>query len=911
MSDKKTQNKTGAKSAAKTGARSAGGAKPARSAAPVKNSPKGNKAASGEAVSLFASEEAALRTKKSVADASRPVHQIAPFLFIVCAVIFVIFLVSGESGILGSSVSKTLFWLFGYAAWAVPVIICIYGITWRRSVETGTRVDRLVFSVVCLLFLCSLLGTVFNKELVETVINASAGGTLKAVLSSDIYRAGGHVGGFLSAVLLLSIGFTATVVVSASFLALTAIFTLGITPKTIIIFIRYRRRIAAEKRREREERLLAAQAAKNAVFEGYGYDPARDNVRLGENIGAMTAKKTESEKEETLLPQSEEKRCVPLGIDNIVSDADAALKTPSGVNTKTGASLPLTPVASDGGEEDTLPILSEIFKEKREAPKAITDLGLNDEHTASDNQATLDVCISKTGDSSPSPASAVKPKADKPKPRYIFPPVSILNEPEPVKAFDIRRELEENALKLVQTLSSFRVKTKITDVVCGPTITRYEIAPEAGTSVRSIINHMDDIALSFATRGVRIEAPIQGKAAVGIEVPNKIVAIVTLRELIDSPYFFTGEKLTVCLGKDVAGAPIYMNLAKMPHLLIAGATGMGKSVCINSIIISLLYKASPEDVKLILIDPKKVEFTSYEHLPHLLVPVVTDTHKAAGALGWAVGEMERRFERLKEVGERNIDGYHRKMKTDPTLESMPLIVIIIDELASLMLDTKDTVETSINKLTAKARAAGMHLIVGTQRPSVDVVTGLIKANIPSRIAFTVASQVDSKTIIDTAGADKLIGRGDMLYAPVGLLSPLRVQGAFVSTPEVDAVVNFVCEAAGNAEFDERVIEGIDKEAARCAQNKRGGGSDTFDDDESGDMNSLDPKFRQALDIAVSANKISTSLLQRNLQVGYGRAAKMIDAMERRGFVGPPDGTKPRDVLISREKYMELVANGEI
>jgi S-DNA-T family DNA segregation ATPase FtsK/SpoIIIE len=365
------------------------------------------------------------------------------------------------------------------------------------------------------------------------------------------------------------------------------------------------------------------------------------------------------------------------------------------------------------------------------------------------------------------------------------------------------------------------------------------------------------------------------------------------------------SRLTVGLGVDVGGSPVFCELSKMPHLLIAGATGMGKSVCINSILVSLLYKASPDEVKLMLVDPKKVELNTYNGIPHLLVPVVTDPKKAAGALNWAVNEMERRFTEIEEVGARDIAGYNELTKNDPEKEHMPFIVIIIDELADLMMTAPDAVEESICRLAQKARAAGMHLVIGTQRPSVDVITGLIKANIPSRIAFTVASQVDSKTIIDIGGAEKLIGRGDMLYAPVMFMKPLRVQGSFVSTAEVESVIEFIVKNAGESEYDDEVIESREREAQRCTQGKH----DRGDDDDSPD-DEFDPKFRDALRVAVESGKISTSLLQRHLSIGYGRAAKIVDRMERLGYVSAPDGTKPREVLLTKQQFMEIVVRGD-
>ena len=490
-------------------------------------------------------------------------------------------------------------------------------------------------------------------------------------------------------------------------------------------------------------------------------------------------------------------------------------------------------------------------------------------------------------------------------PKYIFPPVTLLKKDTSAQSEDVADELETNAAKLVDILRSFNVKTKIVNVSRGPTITRYELQPEAGTRVRSVANLVDDIALGLAADGVRIEAPIPGKSAIGIEVPNRSVSTVYIRDLIESEAFRSAKsRLTTCLGMDVAGAPIFLDAAKMPHLLICGATGMGKSVCINALIVSMLYKATPDEVKLILIDPKKVELNIYSGIPHLLVPVVSDPKKAAGALHWAVTEMERRFELIEDVGMRDIKGYNEITKNDPDREYLPQIVIIIDELADLMMTAPDDVEESICRLAQKARAAGMHLIIGTQRPSVDVITGLIKANIPSRIAFRVSSQMDSRVVLDAVGAEKLIGRGDMLYAPVGAPKPQRVQGSFVSEEEIDAIISFIKKNAGHAAYSDDVMESIEKEAAMCGQKK--GRAPAEGDDFDGDGTPDDPMLKNAVELAVESGKISTSLIQRRLSLGYGRAAKLIDRMEQLGYVSAPDGQMPRDVLITKEQFMEMV-----
>ncbi len=516
----------------------------------------------------------------------------------------------------------------------------------------------------------------------------------------------------------------------------------------------------------------------------------------------------------------------------------------------------------------------------------------------------------------PPPMAAVPAFEEEPEPEvpsYIFPPLELLKS-EPAKTENGKAsELQLNAEKLVETLRSFNVRAHVVDVASGPTVTRYEIGLEAGTRVRQIMNLVDDISYALATNGVRIEGVIPGKSAIGIEVPNRTAETVYLRTLLENPKFTDAKsKLTAALGRSVSGDPVYLDIAKMPHLMIAGTTGSGKSVCINTMLISLLYKSTPEEVKLVLIDPKKVELNVYNGIPHLLVPVVFDPKKAAGALHWCVTEMERRFDLIESMNVRNIAGYNEAIAGDPTKEKLPQIVIVIDELADLMMTAANEVETSICRIAQKARAAGMHLIIGTQRPSVDVITGLIKANVPSRIAFTVMSQVDSRTIIDAAGAEKLIGRGDMLYAPVGCTKPMRAQGAFVSDAELESVIDFIKEHStqeeNHVENTRAIMERIEKEAALCG--KKGKAREEAMDDLGDGEEEEDPKLKSAIQLAVESGKISTSLIQRKLSLGYGRAAKLIDVMERRGIVAPPEGQKPREVLITKEQYLEMMMNDD-
>jgi len=478
-----------------------------------------------------------------------------------------------------------------------------------------------------------------------------------------------------------------------------------------------------------------------------------------------------------------------------------------------------------------------------------------------------------------SPAAVPAPPA---KP-YVLPPFHLLSRPGGGKGGESADTVaRENARKLETTLESFGVRAKVLQVVRGPAVTRYEIQPDVGVKVSRIVSLTDDIALALAAKDIRMEAPIPGKSAIGIEVPNTEVSIVTLREVMETSAFHESDaRLTIALGRDISGQPIVANLAKMPHLLVAGATGSGKSVCINGIITSVLYKAKPDEVKFLMIDPKMVELNVYNGIPHLLAPVVTDPRRASLALKKIVVEMEKRYEAFSKSSTRNIEGYNAQL-IEKGETPLPYIVVIVDELADLMMVAAGDVEDAITRLAQMARAAGIHLIIATQRPSVDVITGVIKANIPSRIAFGVSSQVDSRTILDMAGAEKLLGRGDMLFVPVGASKAVRVQGAFLSDNEVEAVVTF-CRDQEKAQYREELVPEIQE-------------SGEEDDDQ------LDELFDQAVVIVLEAKQASVSLLQRRMRIGYTRAARLIDQMEAKGVVGPYEGSKPREVLLSYEQY---------
>ncbi|MGO4106785.1 DNA translocase FtsK 4TM domain-containing protein [Paenibacillus sp. YAF4_2] len=489
-----------------------------------------------------------------------------------------------------------------------------------------------------------------------------------------------------------------------------------------------------------------------------------------------------------------------------------------------------------------------------------------------------------TGENKPKPANPTPyPATDIPvKKPYLLPPFSLLAKPSLMGRGGDGTDAIDSKRKLEATLESFGVRAKVLDVVRGPAVTRYEVQPATGVKVSRIVSLTDDIALALAAKDIRMEAPIPGKSAIGIEVPNMEVSVVTMREVMETTTFHNApSKLSIAFGRDISGQPIIGNLARMPHLLVAGATGSGKSVCINGIITSILYKASPDEVKFLMVDPKMVELNVYNGIPHLLAPVVTDPRRAALALKKIVVEMEKRYELFSKSATRNIEGYNALMAENPKAV-LPYIVVIVDELADLMMVASNDVEDSIARLAQMARAAGIHLIIATQRPSVDVITGVIKANIPSRIAFGVSSQVDSRTILDMVGAEKLLGRGDMLYLPVGMSKPIRVQGAFLSDQEVEALVEYA-RGQAEAEYKEDLVPEVEEESTDPSE-------------------ILDELYDQAVQIVVEAKQASVSLLQRRMRVGYTRAARLVDQMEARGIVGPYEGSKPREVLMSIEQY---------
>ena len=866
--------------------------------------------------------------------------QFAPYIIVVLAIFVSICIYAGDgAGIVGRAIRTFLLGMSGAVAFALPAFIIVHLIHYGRDRKQHT-------------FGLRLLSTGGTYVFISVLLHIWAGG-VHEIFSTEHWRAaqsyhgGGMIGGIVGETMLHWFGRLGAVLLAFAVLIVCVLYIFNITPRGLYILIAYKLKVYREEaekrraaeleaeeepeedaeavpvrvganRRERPGKAREREVPEEAPSRTHSGEPQRFHVRrkqkfstdipIDEEENASDALKADEpdlsreEIDERIFDEVMKRTQARMARENMAKEeGDAREAEPeeeqrpievlepietSSENTDESASLDLKKIFVNPEDADLLDRLAEAYL--RPATGEGEGSGAEEE--------TLEI---ERSDIDGTPKSEEKPQ----KREYILPPVTLLTEDTGLRDLNVKEEMHDNAVKLVETLRSFNVRTKIENVSRGPTITRYELLPEAGIRVRSLVNLVDDISLGLATTGVRIEAPIPGKPAVGIEVPNKKRATVHLRTLLEMDDFAASHSKTLCaLGEDVGGEPVYLDIAKMPHLLIAGATGMGKSVCINSLIVSLLYNANPEEVKMILIDPKKVELNIYNGIPHLLVPVVSDPKKAAGSLSWAVSEMERRYGLIEAVGVRDINMFNKITANDPEYEFLPYIVIIIDELADLMMTAPDDVEDSVCRLAQKARAAGMHLIIGTQRPSVDVITGLIKANIPSRIACTVTSQVDSRTILDIAGAEKLIGKGDMLYSPVGVAKPIRVQGAFVSEEDVEKVVVFIKETnQAEAEYSDEVIAQIEKEAAKCGTGKKGAGAVVSDEGED-----EDPMLRPALELAVNSGKISTSLIQRRLSLGYGRAAKLIDRLEQLGYVSAPEGQKPREVLISKEQFMEMV-----
>ena len=763
-------------------------------------------------------------------------------------------LIYTKAGFIGETLSPALGGVMGFIKYIIPVGTFVLGIYMACNKTKQYASSKIMLYVVFLLCIATLL-SVFQISAGNIGVNNDWNQIIKRAYelgSEDI--GGGIVGTVIAIPLIKMIGSLGTIIltIGVSIITLTFIFKIKLA-KAISNIVE-----DVEERKE-ERRVEKEKERKNNKSVKHLY-----NVREDEQPEKIIPKK-ETVKERKLREKEEKRRALEIDEEQLNINL-SGLEEKNGLKKYNHAEDDITPLNM---EKPVSPNeLGNLFKQEIETKEEKVKEVLNLEHTMT---------------------------AEKDNEFYEFPPIEMLSEGSKVGLKGGKKAVADTATKLQKTLYSFGVSAKVENVSVGPAITRYELKPAEGVRVSKIANLADDIALNLAAETIRIEAPIPGKHAVGIEVPNAENEIVHLRDIIDTPEFENHKsKLAFALGKDVAGKEIVTDIAKMPHVMIAGATGSGKSVCINTLIASIIYKAKPSEVKLVMVDPKVVELSVYNGIPHLLIPVVTDPRKAAGALAWAVQEMENRYATFASKGVRDLKGYNEAVEKSDNIGKLPHIVIIIDELADLMMVAKKDVEDAICRLAQKARAAGMHLVIATQRPSVDVITGLIKANIPSRIAFAVSSQVDSRTILDMVGAEKLLGKGDMLFYPTGAPKPTRIQGAFISDGEVEKIVNFL-KANGEAKYNEDILESIenanktDKEIAQ---------EDEADDDS-------DPLLMDAIDVVVETGQASTSFIQRRFKVGYARAGRIIDQMEERGIISGYQGSKPREVLVTKERLAEL------
>ena len=882
--------------------------------------------------------EEALRKKKKVRD------EIVAVIFIAVGLFLVISMFTATTGAVGAAVKAFLGGLLGWVSYILPFFLIVYGVlvfAQRTSLVTTTSIVAIVLFIVllsCLIanFKVPLKGVDhydFSMSIKEIFAMGTEGGGLIGV----------YAGGFIRNL----IGQIGLYIVSAAGLIIALLLILNTPISTVLDNLRMRRKAHREQRRiEREkqaeyeahEREQAQLLAKQEAEEAAKRAAEEDKKRKEEAKKAVSVREVQEEVDTKVLP-----RLNMDAVKQIDESTEAAVReheeeiarasekqrpiafTPEDIGLKT----PETPAAdTEGITENQQKVLDLVMDEglfMRGAASAIDvsklpaepsgTKGLGSEVSegipsalSSDKdpdfadpfkKISKSEIAAKTAETAAEIKAAEAAKAEEKK--YKFPPVDLLNKPAGLLRGSAKGpNMHDQAQLLEDTLASFGVQASVVDVVKGPAVTRFEVQPASGVKVSKIASLHNDLALNLRAKSLRIEAPIPGKAAVGIEVSNDTISTVTLREIIESDEFRKSKsKISVCLGRSIAGDAIVADLKSMPHLLVAGSTGSGKSVCINSMIISLLYKAAPEEVKLILIDPKVVELSIYNGIPHLLIPVVTDSGKAAAALGWAVSEMNERYNKFAAEGVRDLQSYNETVKANGEDDKvMPQIVIIIDELAELIMTAKNTVEDSICRIAQKARAAGMHLIVATQRPSTDVITGVIKANIPSRIAFAVSSLTDSRVILDVGGAEHLLGRGDMLYGPQSISKPMRVQGCFVSDEEVRGVIGFVKEQVQIADYNMDVIQAMNKTGSQQ------GSADSEDPDE-------DELLTDAIETVVKAEQCSVSMLQRRFRIGYNRAARLVDLMEERGIVGPADGARPRKVNMSQAEFQRLQdqANG--
>ena len=769
--------------------------------------------------------------------------------------LFIVF-IEGESAWL--AMHNGMFGIFGFCVYVIPAALIYLSIVLARDKTLGSVSSNLVAASVFVALLSGAIHTFGSSEeyLADLMISEQisdvwsnapslgSGGVIGAIVGGLVSKLFGRVGAGITFVILIIV---------------IAMFITGITLPSVFNFFRRQFKRIGELGSERIEQREKKRAEREQEKE-----ESEEEIK--------EEKKPEPKK--TFNPPKQPTVVVEKFEDNFITDES----TFEPVEEPPMPEIPVVrlPDSNNVVEE----IIDEAVKEKKSRRKVAPPMP--------DGDPEPEIPVENLDDSEPEQHD------------YVFPSIDCLSFAENESQGDTMSEMQLGAQKLVATLESFKIKAEVTNICRGPAVTRYELVPEAGVRINKITTLADDIALRLAATSVRIEAPIPGKAAIGIEIPNSSKATVSMREIIDTPQFRDSKsKLCVALGKDITGNIICADLAKMPHLLVAGTTGSGKSVCLNSMIVSILYNAKPDEVKLLMIDPKMVEFTIYNGIAHLEVPVVSDPRKAAGALGWAVSEMEKRYKQFSENGVRDIKGYNRLCETRDDLTKIHQIVIFIDELCDLMMVSPKEVEDSIQRLAQKARAAGIHLVIATQRPSVDVITGVIKSNIPSRIALSVSSQVDSRTILDAAGAEKLLGYGDMLFNPVGTSKPTRVQGCFISDSEVERVVNHIKNQAQTT-YNEQTMHEIEAKAAAAENAKK---KDSSDEDE-GDW---DPMLNDAIEVVVNAGGASTTMLQKKLKLGYARASRVMDQLEEKGIVGPSEGAKPRAVLITRQQWYEMQA----
>ena len=736
------------------------------------------------------------------------------------AVLCFVSLFTSSTGVVGELVVKAIKVIAGEGRYVFPIVIAFFGVKMikeRKRAQFGGQMLGGVAFFALILTMFHLQLDVADKDLVNAGLDGLGGGI---------------VGGICTKLLLAAFGRTGTYIVWTAMMIITLVLITNVSSLTIAGFLTRK-----------------AVVGWRALKEGFA--------------GIIYTEEIDDEEDEDTLPdQVPEKKKVFFNSD--LFDFERHMRPDAEITVKS--------------EDDDLPKIN-IY------PEPIERIIAHEENKERAEIINLEERKNKSKKSLGFVQTELPPTSNFDLPHYNLPLLTIFTKGTKTKSPRANKDITENVKILEDTLESFGVKAKVTQVSRGPAITRYEISPAPGVKVSRIVSLADDIALSLAASGVRIEAPIPGKAAVGIEVPNKEITMVTMRELLETEEFArASSKLTFVLGKDIAGTTILANLAQMPHLLVAGATGSGKSVCMNTMIGSILFKAKPNEVKIVMIDPKMVELTTYNGIPHLISPVVTDAKKAASALRWAVREMEKRYALFAQAGVKDMHRFNQAIESGNFIHEagpLPSIIIVIDELADLMMVAPADVEDAICRLAQMARAAGMHLVVATQRPSVDVITGLIKANIPSRIAFAVSSQIDSRTILDMAGAEKLLGKGDMLFFPVGAPKPVRVQGAFMSDKEVEALVSFL-KLQGQPEFVEGVVQA--------------------ESESSVDHGDTDELFADAVKVLIECGQASISMLQRRLRIGYARAARLIDMMEERGIVGKYEGSKPRAILMTMEQY---------